>query len=167
MHSRSQYYIQYTVKLQYCRHVSRALYHFPGKARLSEYGATLGLKKSSSLESLQTAVQEVSLDEEGTFFRTPNRGMVRGRGCNESFRAAVDRSYDDQGQPMPTGKSKCFRFVFTLDPWVPLCIWLNMKQTRYIALQIPCFSASHLINISDAGFVQTKLLLTLQVATTL
>ena len=24
----------------------------------------------------------------------PNRGMVRGRGCNDSFRAAVDRSYE-------------------------------------------------------------------------
>ena len=25
-----------------------------------------------------------------------NAGLVRGRGCNESFRAAVDRSYDNQ-----------------------------------------------------------------------
>ncbi|EFX67336.1 hypothetical protein DAPPUDRAFT_261817 [Daphnia pulex] len=25
--------------------------------------------------------------------------LVRGRGCNESFRAAVNRSYDESGQP--------------------------------------------------------------------
>ncbi|XP_037089397.1 partitioning defective 3 homolog B-like [Pollicipes pollicipes] len=43
-----------------------------------ELGPSLGMKKSSSLESLQTMVHEA----------------VRGRGCNESFRAAVDRSYE-------------------------------------------------------------------------
>lgn len=59
-------------------------------------GPTLGLKKSSSLESLQTAVQEAVMDEEGNGWRSHilNRGVVRGRGCNDSFRAAVDRSYD-------------------------------------------------------------------------
>jgi len=31
--------------------------------------------------------------------------VVRGRGCNESFRAAVDRSYDD-GQNNPDGGNK-------------------------------------------------------------
>ena len=65
-------------------------------------GPTLGLKKSSSLESLQTAVQETTAQEDGematnsTYWRPPNRGMVRGRGCNESFRAAVDRSYEEK-----------------------------------------------------------------------
>lgn len=37
----------------------------------------------------------------------PNRAGVRGRGCNESFRAAVDRSYDAPmvtGETMETGK---------------------------------------------------------------
>jgi len=63
-----------------------------------ELGPTLGLRKSSSLESLQSAVQEVSMEEDGThYWKPPNRGMVRGRGCNESFRAAVDRSYENSG----------------------------------------------------------------------
>ena len=30
--------------------------------------------------------------------------VVRGRGCNESFRAAVDRSYDEAGQPVDPTK---------------------------------------------------------------
>ena len=41
------------------------------------------------------------------FRAVPNRGMVRGRGCNDSFRAAVDRSYDGPPQeqdPMETRK---------------------------------------------------------------
>ncbi|XP_053638965.1 partitioning defective 3 homolog isoform X27 [Cherax quadricarinatus] len=52
----------------------------------------LGMKKSSSLESLQTMVQEMALEEEG--HRMGSGRVPRGRGCNESFRAAVDRSYD-------------------------------------------------------------------------
>ncbi|XP_077175345.1 partitioning defective 3 homolog B isoform X1 [Paroedura picta] len=60
----------------------------PGK----DVGPTLGLKKSSSLESLQTAVAEVKKNEL-PFYR-PRPHMVRGRGCNESFRAAIDKSYD-------------------------------------------------------------------------
>ena len=31
-----------------------------------------------------------------TYWRPPNRGMVRGRGCNDSFRAAVDHSYEEK-----------------------------------------------------------------------
>nr|XP_060638875.1 partitioning defective 3 homolog B isoform X1 [Anolis sagrei ordinatus] len=57
-----------------------------------DVGPTLGLKKSSSLESLQTAVAEVKKNEL-PFYR-PRPHMVRGRGCNESFRAAIDKSYD-------------------------------------------------------------------------
>ncbi|XP_067113724.1 partitioning defective 3 homolog B isoform X2 [Osmerus mordax] len=56
-------------------------------------GPTLGLKKSSSLESLQTAISEVRKNELLPFHR-PRPHMVRGRGCNESFRAAIDKSYD-------------------------------------------------------------------------
>ena len=70
------------------------IFLFTDKKDPSQIGPTLGLKKSSSLESLQTAVQEVTEDEGSGLWRPPNRGMVRGRGCNESFRAAVDRSYD-------------------------------------------------------------------------
>ncbi|KAK8742499.1 hypothetical protein OTU49_001918 [Cherax quadricarinatus] len=57
-----------------------------------DFGPGLGMKKSSSLESLQTMVQEMALEEEG--HRMGSGRVPRGRGCNESFRAAVDRSYD-------------------------------------------------------------------------
>nr|XP_043869058.1 partitioning defective 3 homolog B isoform X4 [Solea senegalensis] len=59
-----------------------------------ELGPTLGLKKSSSLESLQTAMSEVNRKNEVLPFHRPRPNMVRGRGCNESFRAAIDKSYD-------------------------------------------------------------------------
>uniref|UniRef100_A0A3Q4MSX9 Partitioning defective 3 homolog B-like n=1 Tax=Neolamprologus brichardi TaxID=32507 RepID=A0A3Q4MSX9_NEOBR len=59
-----------------------------------ELGPTLGLKKSSSLESLQTAMSEVNRKNELLPFHHPRPNMVRGRGCNESFRAAIDKSYD-------------------------------------------------------------------------
>uniref|UniRef100_A0A8C7NCB3 Par-3 family cell polarity regulator n=1 Tax=Oncorhynchus kisutch TaxID=8019 RepID=A0A8C7NCB3_ONCKI len=58
-----------------------------------DVGPFLGLKKSSSLESLQTAVAEVTLNGDMPFHR-PRPRIVRGRGCNESFRAAIDKSYD-------------------------------------------------------------------------
>ncbi|XP_043931890.1 partitioning defective 3 homolog B [Protopterus annectens] len=58
----------------------------------TDLGPTLGLKKSSSLESLQTAVAEVW--KNSVPFHRPRPNMVRGRGCNESFRAAIDKSYD-------------------------------------------------------------------------
>ncbi|NXM71551.1 PAR3L protein, partial [Serilophus lunatus] len=57
-----------------------------------DFGPTLGLKKSSSLESLQTAVAEIRKNE--LPFHRPRPHVVRGRGCNESFRAAIDKSYD-------------------------------------------------------------------------
>ena len=76
-----------------------------------DIGPTLGLKKSSSLESLQTVVQEIQMQEEetdvGCYGYRPNAiRVVRGRGCNDSFRAAVDRSYEpiDSKEPMETRK---------------------------------------------------------------
>ncbi|MBN3274222.1 PAR3L protein, partial [Polyodon spathula] len=57
-----------------------------------DVGPTLGLKKSSSLESLQTAVATVRKND--VPFHRPRPHMVRGRGCNESFRTAIDKSYD-------------------------------------------------------------------------
>ena len=65
------------------------------------------MKKSSSLESLQTMITELKMDKvAGAVSRSKNSRVVRGRGCNESFRAAVDRSYeanqDSEDQP---GKS--------------------------------------------------------------
>ncbi|RVE57744.1 hypothetical protein OJAV_G00202360 [Oryzias javanicus] len=76
-----------------------------------ELGPTLGLKKSSSLESLQTAILEVSRKSELLPFHRPRPNMVRGRGCNESFRAAIDKSYDgpaedddDDGSDVSSGR---------------------------------------------------------------
>uniref|UniRef100_A0A8C4KJS3 Par-3 family cell polarity regulator beta n=1 Tax=Dromaius novaehollandiae TaxID=8790 RepID=A0A8C4KJS3_DRONO len=63
-----------------------------GHSFSKDFGPTLGLKKSSSLESLQTAVAEVRKNE--LPFHRPRPHVVRGRGCNESFRAAIDKSYD-------------------------------------------------------------------------
>ncbi|KAG7467373.1 hypothetical protein MATL_G00152610 [Megalops atlanticus] len=57
-----------------------------------ELGPTLGLVKSSSLESLQTALSEAGKSQ--LPFHRPRAPMGRGRGCNESFRAAIDKSYD-------------------------------------------------------------------------
>ena len=88
------------------------------KARLEreqatkEVGPTLGMKKSSSLESLQTMITEMKMDNVRGVKTSKNSRVVRGRGCNESFRAAVDRSYeasqDSEDQP---GKKRLF---FTL-----------------------------------------------------
>ncbi|KAM4560130.1 par-3 family cell polarity regulator beta a isoform 2-T2 [Odontesthes bonariensis] len=59
-------------------------------------GPTLGLSKSSSLESLLTAVSEArqSHIKAQVPFHRPRPHMVRGRGCNQSFRHAIDKSYD-------------------------------------------------------------------------
>ncbi|XP_041637870.1 par-3 family cell polarity regulator beta a [Cheilinus undulatus] len=59
-------------------------------------GPTLGLMKSSSLESLQTAVSEAEQShiKAQVPFHRPRPHMVRGRGCNQSFRIAIDKSYD-------------------------------------------------------------------------
>ncbi|CAH1122583.1 unnamed protein product [Ceutorhynchus assimilis] len=62
--------------------------------KLAELGPSLGMKKSSSLESLQTMVQEIQMKEEGDpaySYRGQSGALkvIRGRGCEESFRAAV------------------------------------------------------------------------------
>nr|XP_018902814.1 PREDICTED: partitioning defective 3 homolog isoform X1 [Bemisia tabaci] len=62
-----------------------------------QLGPSLGMKKSSSLESLQTMVHGIQMAEDGEVYHRTGQGsvrVIRGRGCNESFRAAVDRSYD-------------------------------------------------------------------------
>ncbi|KAM9839267.1 partitioning defective 3 homolog [Aulostomus maculatus] len=61
-----------------------------------EVGPSLGLKKSSSLESLQTAFGEATLNGEVNIHR-PRSQTFRGRGCNDSFRAAIDKSYEKPG----------------------------------------------------------------------
>merc|ERR1719509_364030 len=59
-----------------------------------DVGPMLGMKKSSSLESLQTMMAEVQFEGPRPTARGKTSRVVRGRGCNESFRAAVDRSYE-------------------------------------------------------------------------
>lgn len=70
----------------------------PPGSSTRDVGPSLGLKKSSSLESLQTAVAEVTLNGDLPFHR-PRPRIIRGRGCNESFRAAIDKSYDRPAPP--------------------------------------------------------------------
>jgi len=98
------------------------------KMRLSsrDIGPTLGLKKSSSLESLQTVVHEIQMQEEepqiGCYGYRPNGvRVVRGRGCNESFRAAVDRSYEsnDNKEPMET-RNAPFRSFQSIICFIPV-----------------------------------------------
>ncbi len=83
-----------------------------------EVGPSLGLKKSSSLESLQTAVAEATLNGDINVHR-PRSRIVRGRGCNESFRAAIDKSYEKPGvttaeeeNSMETCECLDFEFLF-------------------------------------------------------
>lgn len=57
------------------------------------------------MESLQTAVAEVRKNE--LPFHRPRPHMVRGRGCNESFRAAIDKSYDGP-EESEAGRTVCF-----------------------------------------------------------
>ncbi|XP_061659662.1 par-3 family cell polarity regulator beta a isoform X2 [Syngnathoides biaculeatus] len=59
-------------------------------------GPTLGLWKSSSLESLQSAMSEVQQNDikAQVPFYHPRPHMVRGRRCNQSFRIAIDKSYE-------------------------------------------------------------------------
>ncbi|CAG9862456.1 unnamed protein product [Phyllotreta striolata] len=62
--------------------------------KLGQLGPSLGMKKSSSLESLQTMVQEIQMQEDrdpAYSYRGPSGALkvIRGKGCEESFRAAV------------------------------------------------------------------------------
>ncbi|KAI5616051.1 partitioning defective 3-like B isoform X2 [Silurus asotus] len=66
-------------------------------APATSLGPTLGLQKSSSLESLQSAMEEAS--KGSVPFHRPAGPMVRGRGCNMSFRQAIDKSYDGPSEP--------------------------------------------------------------------
>ncbi|XP_068160046.1 partitioning defective 3 homolog [Antennarius striatus] len=52
-----------------------------------------GLKKSNSLESLQASIVGATLNGEINVNRQHSR-IIRGRGCNSSFRAAIDKSYE-------------------------------------------------------------------------
>lgn len=78
---------------------------FPEPSAGGALGPTLGLMKSSSLESLQTAMSEAkqsSIQAQVPFHR-PRPHMVRGRGCNQSFRIAIDKSYEGPSEDGETG----------------------------------------------------------------
>nr|XP_039262118.1 serine/arginine repetitive matrix protein 2-like isoform X2 [Styela clava] len=69
-----------------------------------DVGPTLGIAKSSSLESLQTAVENFVENKDAPYPK-PQPRVLRGRVLNESFRAALDQSYDMEnlsGKPMAT-----------------------------------------------------------------
>lgn len=74
-------------------------------------GPTLGLWKSSSLESLQTAVSEAKQNhiQAQVPFHRPRPHVVRGRGCNQSFRIAIDKSYDGPSEDGKRGQNMCIR----------------------------------------------------------
>lgn len=79
---------------------------------IEDFGPSLGLKKNSSFESLQAMVEESQRPAaEQNLYKPPSR-VARGRGCNESFRAAVDRSYDPSGnaEHMDSGKISAAKF---------------------------------------------------------
>lgn len=60
--------------------------------RVGDLGPSLGLKKSSSLESLQTIIQEIQLSYEPNEPRGPSALRApRGRGREECVRAEVER----------------------------------------------------------------------------
>ena len=64
-----------------------------------DLGPALGMRKSASLESLQTLMQDLQKEqlENENAFNGPRHKTVRvsrSRETNESFRAAVDKSYD-------------------------------------------------------------------------
>uniref|UniRef100_A0A1I8QE25 PDZ domain-containing protein n=1 Tax=Stomoxys calcitrans TaxID=35570 RepID=A0A1I8QE25_STOCA len=69
--------------------------HMQAESRdqVGDLGPSLGLKKSSSLESLQTMVQEIQMSDEPRGGPTTLRAP-RGRGREESLRAAVSSDHD-------------------------------------------------------------------------
>lgn len=61
-----------------------------------EVGPSPSQQKPGSLESLEAAVAKVSVNNKIGVHRLHSH-MSRGRGCNESFRAAIDKSYEKSG----------------------------------------------------------------------
>ena len=87
-------------------------------------GPTLGLWKSSSLESLQTAVSEAQQShiQAQVPFHRPRPHMVRGRGCNQSFRTAIDKSYEG---PSEDGMTRHFPKFWTR------CLKMELPERRH------------------------------------
>lgn len=62
-------------------------------------------------------MSEINRKSELLPFHRPRQNMVRGRGCNESFRAAIDKSYDgpaedDDGERRETSMCAAFGGFF-------------------------------------------------------
>lgn len=130
---------------------------FPPTASSSpvELGPTLGLKKSSSLESLQTAMSEVNRKNELLPFHRPRPNMVRGRGCNESFRAAIDKSYDGPAEDDDGKRERetrvcdrltmhCHSFVYTSHVAALECQICICSSVRLVTFIFTTFTGSFL-----------------------
>lgn len=76
--------------------------------QVGELGPSLGLKKSSSLESLQTMVQEIQMSDEP---RTSSLRTPRGRGREESLRAAVERPTENSNLSLVLKSSDRFILI--------------------------------------------------------
>jgi partitioning defective protein 3 len=108
--------------------------------KLGQLGPSLGMKKSSSLESLQTMVQEIQMQEEcdpAYSYRGPSGALkvIRGRGCEESFRAAVDKHIVDPNHQTEISNCSCGENFFRTDLFdfkVPKNIgcWTGQRKTK-------------------------------------
>lgn len=82
--------------------------------RITDLGPALGMKKSSSLESLQTMMQEIQMSDEP---RGPNALRTpRGRGREESLRAAVERPESRKEEGDEGFKWEFINSAFFLEP---------------------------------------------------
>lgn len=79
-----------------------------------QFGQWLGMKKSSSLESLQTLMHEVKKENSVNYnahlpyntLRRPSK-VTRNRNTNESFRTAIDKSYEEYMDNLAMETGRC------------------------------------------------------------
>lgn len=146
------------------QHYSTNLCILPSGSSTKDVGPSLGLKKSSSLESLQTAVAEVTLNGDLPFHR-PRPRIIRGRGCNESFRAAIDKSYDrpaateedDEGMETCKMPAICMRAQTATDVFlsvkglVPGQHWEFCRQWSMTAVRGHCIRGEMVLSDSNTA----------------
>ncbi|XP_077555269.1 par-3 family cell polarity regulator isoform X4 [Haemaphysalis longicornis] len=93
--------------------VTKSNYSSSGNGTVQLLGPSLGMRKSSSLESLHTlGAQDSSGGAASSMGAAATQNPRGARGCNESFRAAVDRSYDG---PPAAGTQNCADQMETLE----------------------------------------------------
>lgn len=75
-------------------------------------------------------MSEVNRKNEFLPFHRPRQNMVRGRGCNESFRAAIDKSYDGPAED-DDGKGRSESLVFSLK-YLSCCkiFWISLWEEK-------------------------------------